>query len=43
MAEPPSADDSEAPALSWPAIYAIVIGALAVQVVAYYALSRVLG
>ena len=36
-------DDARAPLLSWPVLYAIVLGVLAVQVVLYAALSRVLG
>jgi hypothetical protein len=51
MAKPPDADaagapapdDGRAPILSWPALYGIVLGALAVQVVLYAALARIFG
>ena len=47
MATPPDAEgsdrtDDRPPFLGWPGIYAIVLGALAVQVVLYAVLSRVM-
>jgi hypothetical protein len=52
MAAPPPADDGGSPPrgalderppfLTWPKIYAIVVGALALQVVIYAVLSRVM-
>jgi hypothetical protein len=48
MATPPDADErpgtleDRPPVLTWPRIYALVLGALAVQVILYAALTRVM-
>jgi hypothetical protein len=42
-APPAAVDDARAPILSWPALYGLVLGALAVQVVLYAALARIFG